>query len=73
MTTKLKQVLAFDSAYMLAIAIAVWLPCLFIYGLHLSRPHFVAQTLLYGTGYMLLIRALTAFYLMYLGYGKEEK
>lgn len=61
---KVAAVMAMDSMTMLAVAIAVWLPCLFMYGFDTANPHYITLTLLYGTAYFLIVRMVLALVLL---------
>lgn len=71
-TLKAKELLALDTQYILATAIAVWLPVFLMYWKELARPDYYITTLLFGTGYMLLVRMLTAFILLRAAARKDE-
>lgn len=63
---KLAEVLRIDSVYTLALAIAVWIPCVLQYSYSTARPEFIAGTFLYGTAYLIFARMTTALALLYL-------
>jgi hypothetical protein len=56
MNKKYKDILAFDSIFFLAMAIAVWIPCFIQIGFDLASLYLIANTFLFGTAYLMLTR-----------------
>lgn len=61
---KAATIMTFDSVAMLAVALAVWLPCFFMYSFDTANPYYITMTLLYGTAYFLIVRGLLALILL---------
>jgi hypothetical protein len=60
----LSLLLAIDGIYTLALAVGIWAVCLFMYHFDTAKVHYITQTLLFGTAYMVIGRmVVTAFYI----------